>query len=187
MEQLEMLLIIGISLLVLTVLIELGIVFRPKRKITEHNTAKGINPKVILPDVGEVTLIGGKRIGEDTFPVTEEFGKDKLIPVPLKPFVNTFPTNPEKLLFGDPSGMTWIHVDETSEMYSPLISKIKQSDKKIEELIMRNNYLEEENRKINERFSEKLSELADEIGEVKKKFFTYIPKQSSNSVIPPQE
>lgn len=145
-----------------------------KSRIT-HTTAKHIHPRLHHPDFGELHIIGGVEINGKTHPITEEYGPDVPMPFTMDLFKNVFPASMKKFMLGDPDGQLLYYIDENYPFSSEMRALTKMYNRRDDELIVRNQYLEKQVKKLKSEQDEDMRQTADLVGDIKKKLYTVIP------------
>lgn len=175
-STLQIMFLIVIGLVVLITLHEFGVIGRAKARFAEHNAPRKNKPIWYHPEYGELEISGGVQMGDMDLPITTQFG-DTPLPIPAEAYKNLYPLHPRKLPFGDPAGNKWIYISKDypfSDVSRAMAAGYKRRD---EELLMENEFLREQNKRMHGEFDEKVRQQADLIGDVRKKTATYIPPE----------
>lgn len=168
---------LAIIFLILAILIYLDIIpIRKKRYLSEHKGPIRARSKLFHPTLGELSLTGGKEIGDLLLPVTKEFGKGNPLPINLKPFENTWPLNPKKLLCDDPGGKQWIYFEDDYPFEAVKKAMSTGYKRRDDRLLFENHYLKNELLKMSGEVDEMIRQRADLIGDIRKKTAIIVPE-----------
>lgn len=147
-----------------------------RRYLGEHEGK--LDVRLIHPTLGTLTVVGGREVGGETFPITKEFGYDTIVPIPMKLYETVFPANPSKFMTGDPDGMVLNYVDENDPNLGPMKMQIENLKKQNTLLLLRNDQLETDNLKMSSEYTEKIRQEAERMGAIKRQIAQYIPPEA---------